>query len=674
MPLRLGIDTGGTYTDAVLIDAQNQVRLALKSLTTRHNLALGIAEALQQIPPEQVRNIELVSLSTTLTTNAVVEGNGAPVCVLLAGFTEMQVVKSRLQDIVAKPCIVSLNGGHDATGQELQPLDIDQAQASILGLQEQVSAFAIASQFSVRNPSHELRLQSLVKQLTRMPVTCGHELTTHLGAPRRALTACLNARMIPFIQQLIEAVRSILGNIGITAPLMIVKGDGSIVNADTALQCPVTTILSGPAASVIGGYALSGCHNAIIADMGGTTTDIAIMTDGEPELASAGAQVGDWQPMVETVKVYSIGLGGDSEVHFHGGNISLGPRRVIPLSLLAQQYPQLISRLETQLASTPSPRHNRFITRLEYNQALINQLNTTELKAWEMLEQGPVEMETLAFNDQPLAKAMARLERLGIAIYSGFTPSDAAHVLGKSNHWNQPAAILAASIWAQQMRYLYGYDSWAATDIQTASNQVLQLMHHHICQALIEAGLHQEDLLNQTKVHDLAVLMSDLILKYDQAGQSQNALFGIHFCKSHTLVAVGAAAATYYPDVANSLGLELKLPEYGHVANAVGAVMGCIVQRAEITINQPRAGVFRVFNRAMPFDCNNLTEAFSKAEAIVLAEATTLAKSAGAERISAHTRQHNKHVQSELSGELFVESKIIAVATGKPKIRLVDHT
>ena len=665
MSLRLGIDTGGTYTDAVIINENNQVLVAVKSLTTRHNLAIGIGESIGKVDAELLTDIEMVSLSTTLTTNAVVEGNGAPVCALVAGLSETQVSKSGLGEIIDDNLIIRLAGGHDASGRQVEPLDVEAATVAILANKDKVSAFSVSAQFGVRNPSHEIKLQNLVTQLTQMPVTCGHELATSLGAPRRALTASLNARMIPFIQDLIEAVQTILQQLNIQAPLMIVKGDGSIVNAETALVHPVTTILSGPAASVIGACALSGSRNAIIADMGGTTTDIAIVTDGQPELASEGARVGNWQPMVETVKVYSIGLGGDSEVRFYGGSIALGPRRVVPMSLLAQQYPNVLKRMQAHLDDTPTPRHNRFVTRLERNQALINQFTPIESQAWELLEHGPVEMETMVFKNQELAKALARLERKGMVIYSGFTPSDAAHVLGNSSHWSVEGAKLAAQIWARQMRVLYGLGSWEKGNSEEPARRVFTLMNDAICQTLLEAGLHQENLLNEARSKHLAELLGKLILKNGE-NDDDDALFGINFGKSHPIVAVGAPAATYYPQAAKSLNIGLILPEYGHVANAVGAVMGSVVQRSEIIITQPTQGIYRIFHGAAPFDVTDLEDAISQAEAIVKEQAYTLAKSAGAGEVDIRIRHDNKHIISELDGELFVEAKISAIATGKP--------
>ena len=171
----------------------------------------------------------------------------------------------------------------------------------------------------MRNPEHERRLRKLVNSLTDKPVTCGHELASQLDAPRRALTVALNASLIPYIDELIRAIQTILGEYRISAPLMMVKGDGSLISAELALSRPVETILSGPAASVMGATLMHRQDNAIIADMGGTTTDIAIVTQGQPVVSAKATVIGEWRPMIEAVRVFSVGLGGDSEARFQGG-------------------------------------------------------------------------------------------------------------------------------------------------------------------------------------------------------------------------------------------------------------------------------------------------------------------------------------------------------------------
>jgi N-methylhydantoinase A/oxoprolinase/acetone carboxylase beta subunit len=230
-------------------------------------------------------------------------------------------------------------------------------------------------------------------------------------------------------------------------------------------------------------------------------------------------------------------------------------------------------------------------------------------------------------------------------------------------------AKLAAQIWARQTRFLYGLGSCEKGNAVEPARRVFTLMNDAICQTLLEAGLHQENLLNEARSRNLAELMGKLILKNGDK-DDDNALFGINFGKSHPIVAVGAPAETYYPQAAKSLNVDLILPQYGHVANAVGAVMGSVVQRSEIVITQPTQGIFRIFHGATPFDCIDLIDAFSQAETIVKQQAYTLAKSAGAAEVDIRIRHNNKHVISELDGELFVEAKISAIATGKPVLDL----
>lgn len=669
MAFRLGIDTGGTYTDAVLVDDQQQVVATFKSLTTRYDLTIGIDNALSGLPAEMMTDVTLVALSTTLTTNSVVEGQGAPVCVLLPGYNERQVAQSGLLDIVTEGGAILLTGGHDANGDESEALDEVAAQAAILAIKDKVSAFAISSMFGTRNTSHEVRLRSLVEELTGKPVACGHELASSLGAPQRALTAVLNARMVPYIQRLISSVKEILSCHQIHAPLMIVKGDGSLVNTEAALQQPVATVLSGPAASVVGACALSGLKNAIVADMGGTTTDIAVVSNGQPELCSEGARVGDWQPMVEAVRVYSVGLGGDSEIHYSTAEgIGIGPRRVVPLCLLGDQYPWIKQRLEHQLNDYPNARNNRFVMRLESNEVLLNQLSDDERYAWERLADGPLELESAVMEDRQLGRSLAKLQRAGLAIYSGFTPSDVAHVLGLSKHWCSETANLAAKVWAKQLRNLYGMGKWELGDPKEPCREVYQMITAKISKTLVEAGLHQAGKLSEAKAQNLAGLLTDLIFNSGQE-PGAGALFNLDFAAEYPLVAVGAPSASYYPVVADMLGTELILPEHGNVANAVGAVMGSVVQRAKVTISQPTYGAFSLYHKGEPKRFNSLEAAEICAAQIVTEQALLSAQAAGATSVEIVLSKQENHINHDIDGELFLDCEITATATGRPDCR-----
>ena len=168
--------------------------------------------------------------------------------------------------------MVYLTGGHDVHGRET-PLDLGPLEERLSEFASEVSAVAIAGYFAVRNPAHEIAVRALIREKTTLPVTCSHDLSSRLGGPRRALTTLLNARLISMVARLIGATSGYLTRRGIHAPLMVVRGDGALISSDEALLRPIETILSGPAASLVGARHLTGLDNAVVSDIGGTTTD-----------------------------------------------------------------------------------------------------------------------------------------------------------------------------------------------------------------------------------------------------------------------------------------------------------------------------------------------------------------------------------------------------------------
>lgn len=666
----LGIDTGGTFTDAVLVDDGRRIVAAAKSLTTRYDLAAGIGASLDMLDAVQLARVALVSLSTTLTTNSVVEGKGAPVCALLAGYDAAQVKASGLAELIGDDAVVCVAGGHDALGAEVEALDLGAARAAIAQHAPRVSAFAVSATFSVRNPAHELALRAAVRELSGRPVTCGHELASSLGAPRRALTAALNARMIWYITHLIESVQQVLARRGIDhAPLMVVRGDGTLVNAAIALQRPVTTVLSGPAASVIGACALSGRADAVVADMGGTTTDIAIVRGGRPALSPEGALVGHWRPMIEAVQVYAIGLGGDSEVRFAGGHgMSIGPRRVVPMSLLGHEHPRVIDVLRMQQKESPHASQARFVQRWQADDAAIARLTDGEAQAWERLARGPLDMERLNREDRQLARQLARLVRMGLAIYSGFTPTDAAHVLGLSGHWSREAALLGARIWARQMRHLYGHGAWPDGDAEAPSRQVVEHLVQTICTRLVEAGLNDTGQFGEAHAHRLAKTLTDLALARHE-GSAADRVFQLHFAPGMPLVAVGAPAASYYPEVGKRLGMSVALPAFAEVANAAGAVLGRVAQRVHMTVAQVSRGQYRLFTAGGVQDFTELDAALERARELTGAQARTLALEAGADEIELSHTENRNSVDHDIDGSVFFDAVVTATAAGAPRLQ-----
>ncbi|MGO4834193.1 hydantoinase/oxoprolinase N-terminal domain-containing protein, partial [Rhizobiaceae sp. 2RAB30] len=369
--LFLGIDTGGTYTDAVLWSEATGVAAKAKALTTRHDLAVaksGALDAVLQKAAVDPAAVKLVSMSTTLATNALVEGQGGRVALVMIGFSEGDLARDGLQRALGTDPVIFCPGGHDVHGNAL-PLDLGALEEALPQLAGSVSGFAVCAYFATRNPAHELAARALIRERTGLPVTASHELSAKLGGPRRALTTLLNARLISMIDRLAAATEGFLEKRGIKAPLMVVRGDGALVSAAFARQRPIETILSGPAASLVGARHMTGLKDAVVSDIGGTTTDVAVLDGGRPRLDPEGATVGGFRTMVEAVAMRTFGLGGDSEVSLEDGGLTprivLGPRRLVPLALAAVAHTDVvISELERQLrAPNPGRMDGRFALR-----------------------------------------------------------------------------------------------------------------------------------------------------------------------------------------------------------------------------------------------------------------------------------------------------------------------
>jgi N-methylhydantoinase A/oxoprolinase/acetone carboxylase beta subunit len=369
-------------------------------------------------------------------------------------------------------------------------------------------------------------------------------------------------------------------------------------------------------------------------------------------------------------------------VRFLGGKgLAIGPRRVVPISLLAHEHPEVLPVLERQQNESPHGSQIRFALRLHSDDALISRLPDDELRAWERLAKGPVDLERSNMEDRPLSRALARLERKGLAIYSGLTPSDAAHVLGMATHWSQAAATLAARVWARQMRYMYGLGTWTLGDAVGPSRQVVDLVLSTICQKLIEAGLNDAGQMNEDRASNMAALLTQMALQGRSPSGSNTkdlatptSVFSLRFAPDMPLVAVGAPASSYYPAVASALGMQLRVPQYAEVANAVGAVLGEVSQRIHITVTQPVRGTFRVYTRGGPKDFAGVEAAIAHAKELAAAEATLNALGAGADGVTVAFSQTDNTVNNDIDGNMFFEAIVTATASGAPTTKAGSST
>ncbi|MDE2251512.1 MAG: hydantoinase/oxoprolinase family protein [Gammaproteobacteria bacterium] len=664
--LWLGLDTGGTYTDAVLLRDGRAVIASAKALTTHWDLAVGLGNAIRSVlgnlPPGcDRRDVQLVSVSTTLATNAVVEGRFSPVATVLIGFDEPMLARSGLRRSAASP-ILLVRGGHDAAGEELQPLDEAGLAEAVRECAGRVEGYAVAGCFSVRNPGHEERARTLIRALSNQPVTCAHELSSKLDAPRRALTATLNARLTPQIRHLIDALSQVLETESLDAPLMIVKGDGSLMKAEVALEYPVETILSGPAASVVGAGFLTGLSDFLVSDMGGTTTDCAVVRGARPAINAEGALIGGWRTMVEAVDVRTVGLGGDSQVVLdRTARLLVGPRKAMPLSLLALQAPAVLTELRALAATQHLPDYATQFAFRNPGRAAPPHLAGAELRVWQALTDAPRRVSQLV-HSAPGREALRRLADAGLATIAAFTPSDAMHVLGRQQGWSREAAELGAGLLASEERNTRGARDSAS--VQDLSHRIVEHVTRESARVVLATALAQDPGL-EARAGSWG-LLGDRLTDTVISGLQFSALVRADCGLATHLVAIGAPVAGYYPEVARRLGAGLSIPAHAAVCNAVGAVAGVVTQSAEVIVNQPSFGVFRVHDPAGSRDYEAPEAAIEHARKAALGLAIAAARRAGATdpQVETSVRERRASMGSDL--DYLAEALVRATATGRP--------
>lgn len=573
MYLGLGIDTGGTYTDAAIMDMSNGTVIeSNKALTTYPDLITGIKNSIEGLDSRCLKKIKFVSVSTTLATNTTLEGKGYPAGLILIGHT--------IPKKLASSYVISVQGGHDSNGNEIAPLeDLETIRDFVRQVKNNVAAFAVSSYFGVRNPEHELKVKEVIQEMTGLPVVCGHELSMSLGAYERAVTALLNAELIPVSKQFIKSVQAVMEEKEIKATLMMIKCDGSLVRIEEALQKPVESIFSGPAASLVGAAHLTGLDTCVTVDVGGTSTDISMISRGIPEINDSGAKVGGWKTMVKAIKMDTSALGGDSFVWIRRKPF-LGPARVIPLCLAASVFPGLLNKLEKN--DIPNERimdeiiqPTSFFIRNGVNspELLSGELEENEKAILEYLGTEPLSISELSekTGKHPLlfGGTLKSLIRKRHVSQIGFTPTDALHVLGEYAKWDGKASFIGARILGKTFKQ--GAEEFSARiKAEVVRKLTLELI-----------SFFAEDL----KKEDIEKLLA-----------KENAL---KFHIKVPIVLVGAPVRAYLKELNEAVDADIRIPAFHEVGNAVGALAGKVVHRTEILIRPSAAGnaEYSVFSR-----------------------------------------------------------------------------
>ena len=669
MALLLGVDTGGTYTDTVLIEDEERVIAHAKALTTRHDLAAGVGDAIDAVLAQSgadVADIAMVSLSTTLATNALVEGQGGRVGLVFIGFSERDLARQGLEDALKGDPVIFVGGGHSHAGGEATPLDEVVLRAGLKEHGASVSGFAVASQFATRNPEHETRTRDIIRDITGKPVSCSHDLSAKLNGPKRAMTALLNARLIGMIDHLISAVEGLLIDKSIKAPFMVVRGDGALISADQARVSPIETILSGPAASIVGARWLTDEKDAIVSDIGGTTTDVAVLRDGRPIIDPQGARVGEFRTMVEAVAMRTTGLGGDSQVHMAkdglAAELALGPRRVMPVSLLAMDYPDLVhGMLDAQLGENIVGEYDgRFARAIKRTDVSRDGLNDREAALLDRIGDRAHTMGSVLQNRMDQAALQVLVNR-GLVMVSGITPSDASHVLGRLNSWDKAAAEKALELFSRQRT---GSGNRLTENAKTLAQMIVDQLTEQTAYALLETAFAEDEFDFGISPQDLA---RHVLLR--KGLESHRGLVTLDAGLNRPVIGLGAPAHSYYGAVGDRLSTKTIMPEYAGVANAIGAVVGQVSMRVSAQVTSQGEGRYRVHFETGPEDFASEEDALSNLEARLKDEALSGAKDAGAEGIRVRFDRDVKTAEVE-GRKVFVEAEITAIASGRPRIAL----
>ncbi|MDR2376153.1 MAG: hydantoinase/oxoprolinase family protein [Treponema sp.] len=660
----IGIDTGGTYTDAVIYDfAERKILGASKALTTRQDLSVGILEALDKLPPELLKSARIMALSTTLATNACIEGKGGRARLVFLGGDRKVINESGgkyglppAEDMYIQESYTKFSGAIE------QEPDWELFNNAVASQFNHLDGAGIVEIYAIKNNAVlEKKAKELFQRIHKIPVVCGHELFSDLNCLQRASGALLNAGLFPVIQEFLLAIKKSMTERDIKAAVVIVRSDGTLMSEEFAALRPVETLLCGPAASIAGGTWLSKAVNCVVIDMGGTTTDMALVKNSVPVKAAEGISVGKWRTFVQGFSIKTFGLGGDSAVHYDETKVFLEDYRVLPLCVAGAMYPSVITGLQN-LVDSQTP-HDKY---LHEHYLLIRDIKDgerytdREKRFCDALQQGPRILRDAAeaagtdiYNLQ-----VSRLVKEGVVQICGLTPTDIMHIRGDFSAYSVEAARLGAEYTAFNL----GISVEELCD--RVYDEVRRKIYLNVVKILLE---HQDKYYMKNGVDREAEWL--ILQSYESAKRGHRDMpVSTAFTTDYTLVGIGAPIRIFLADVAKLLGTQAIVPEHYEVANALGAVVGNIYVSYPVTIH-PNYGPGGIENYTVfGFTGNQVftkpedAELFAAEEAKAGARAEALKRGAHGE-ITVTCDFDRKDVQAK-SGSVYMGTTVTGYATG----------
>lgn len=593
MKIGIGIDTGGTCTDAVAYDLEERKILAsAKSLTTKDHLAEGIMASLGKLPKELVQQAKSISLSTTLATNACVEGKGGRARLFIYGADKDYIMRIGAKSgEYTKEDLYCIDTETEFNGTINRMPDWDEIKKLIDECSD-CDAIATVEIYSKQTGAQlEKKTKQMVMQQLNVPAICGYELFKDLNFIRRGGSALLNARLVPLIDEFLKAVDQSLEGNRIDREPAIVRSDGTLMSREFARYRPVETLLCGPVASVMGAKELADAEDAIVVDMGGTTTDVAFVKGGIPIRAEDGVQIGNWRTFVKGLYVETFGLGGDSAVRYTSKGMYLDERRVIPTCIIASEYPFIaeeLKKLDDSKMYNTRWLHEYYILQNEITGK--KGYTEEEHKVCDILKDGPKSTGTLAkamdMEVYYLDLCTNKLEKEGIIMRSGLTPTDIMHIKGDYNAYNREASYYAASFVG---RYLGLTPEQLGDKVYDA---VKKKMYCHLGEILLKRQFSE---FRRNGVSEQVEYLLEQSWEQSKIGEDKHFDIALHLEAPAAFVGIGGPIHIFLDDVAQAFGSKAVIPDHAEVANAVGAVISNISFEIEVTIHPFYNGAGRMY-------------------------------------------------------------------------------
>jgi N-methylhydantoinase A/oxoprolinase/acetone carboxylase beta subunit len=590
MKLGLGIDTGGTFTDAALVDLDTSRIIAkAKSPTSYEDLSIGIISALDQIidrPGVNKADIRIVGLSTTLATNSLLQGKGGQVGLIGIGWKPepdwtLGCKNSRF-----------IKGGMDSIGRTAEAMDEGELIDAIEEVSQGVDAIVISGLFSVCNGMQEMAAREAVIRRTGLPVIMGQSLTMDLGIYERSVTAILNAKLLPVINDFLDSMERSITSRSIDARIFVFKGDGGLMTLGTARERPVEMVLSGPAASLMGGKVLAKVENCIVVDMGGTSTDIAFMDDGFPRLNNEGATVGHWRTRVKGIDIWTCGLGGDSIITVDNHNVvTIGPERVIPLAMASVRYPSLMQKIgqENELnLYLPNTAHIPDGLTQKERIALEFVMANAPCTLYDVIKGCP---------DIPIVEYVLNdLRSRALVIRTGLTPTDLLHVTGR---YLAGDALTSKAGIAQMAERMF-------TSPEELVSNLSELVVTRVGEEMIKKGLIDAG-------GDIPEANGFNMLLRTSAGHGDLGGMVVRAKPDRPIVGIGAPALEFIKPLEKRMDCQVLIPEGHEVGNAVGAVCSLVTESIMVQVYL-RDDKYLVFSPlSSPVQYSHLGEALASA-------------------------------------------------------------